>query len=95
MGFFHRLRIKLNLKRDYNSIFVPFFNGIQSALTKPVCIEQSIPLNVAEVYDNIKNSKNRKYKAAIIQFDKLAEIINKHNAEIEEIIKGSAGFSKT
>lgn len=95
MGFFHRLKIKLNLERDYNSIFVPFFNGIKSALTKPVYIEQSIPLNVAKVYDNIKNSKNRKYTAAVIQFDKLAEIINKHNAEIEEIIKGSAEFSKT
>ena len=95
MGFFHRLKIKLNLKRDYNSIFVPFFNGIKSALTKPVYIEQSIPLNVAEVYDNIKNSKNRKYTAAVIQFDKLADVINKHNAEIEEIIKESAGFSKT
>jgi hypothetical protein len=79
MGFFSRLKNKIQTRKEYKSMFYPFFGDINEKLLELNYIDSYIPLEVTQVYNKIKKQKNKNYAKAITDYKSFNERINEHN----------------
>jgi len=94
LDFLKKIIIKIKLKKEYNSIFCPFFNIIRNKLNETTLIDDKIPNEVCSVYNDIKLIKSKKYKLAVKEYDDFYATIKKHNDDVKRIFDGIIGFDK-
>lgn len=94
MGFFQDLKNKIKIRRQYRTIFCPFFDNVDKEILKPSLIESNIPIEVANIYEKIRTVKSKRYNNAIHKYDSFYETILKHNNDVDRLSKGMIGFNK-
>lgn len=94
MRFFQKFKMKLKLKKEYKTVFCPFFNNLKQNLRELKQIDTNIPDDISNVYEKIKLIDNKKFKKATEKYDSFYVTVGKHNSDVVRLTGEITEFDK-
>lgn len=95
MSLFKKILRKHQINRQFKKSYKPFFAYAYKEKAIIVLIDESIPIEIVNVYNAIKTSCKKKYVKACQQYNDYVLYVKEHNNNVREIDEAVQRFNKS